>query len=263
MKNNDANDSIIFKHNLRIKTMVMLCLTVISTALFVIFALLSVKRPEFTLCFYIFLLFVFIFFFLTYICDKKENKYKLPPIDNIETLNDYLKFFINNKISNFKYALTLSWISKLIVEAKNSPEIEQNQELVDYIMKLYGITKPYGSSNGYCLATYRRKAFINLINKIINKTDIPLDYENFKNDDSNIDLSDRAFILHNLSVLVFITIIIVHIASIIVYVFWGTSEVQSKPVYIEIIHEFATILPSDILVLLIYFGLVKETKIEK
>ena len=131
MKNNDANDSIVFKHNLRIKTMVMICLTVISTALFVIFALLSVKRPEFTLCFYIFLLFVFIFFFLTYICDKKENKYKLPPIDNTETLNDYLKFFINNKISNFKYALPLSWISKLIVEAKNSPEIEQNQDEPD------------------------------------------------------------------------------------------------------------------------------------
>lgn len=218
MNNKDSNNPLIYKFELRKKTISKLRLLIISAAIFVILASSSIFINEFGIAFFIILILSFVlvlvFLFLTYKCDKKVSNYMLPPIDNKKTLDNYLKFFLNTEISNFDYALTLSWISELIVEAKNNLNNEQDNdhnneqknELREYIYKLYEITKPYGSSNGYCLASYRRKAFQDLINKIINKEDTPLDFENFQNDDSIIDLSDKAFIFYNLSVIVFITI---------------------------------------------------------
>lgn len=195
--------------------------------------------------------------------DIKERKYQLPAINDTETLDNYLRYFLKTDVSDFNYAITLLWISKLIVDAKADSQTIQDKEVKNQIYKLDKITRPIGSSNGFCFASYRRDAFRNLVQKIIDRNDSPSDYESFNHEPPTTDLSDKMFILSNLSIIVFIAIIIIHIFAIIVYFLWEPSDSQTKSTFIEIMHEVATIIPSDILMLLIYLGLVKETKNEK
>ena len=263
MNNKGSNDSIIYKHKLRKHTILALWLLIISTILFAFFSFLFLCKHEFAICFFTCLLLTFVFMFFTFICDKKEKNYKLPPINNLDNLNSYLSYFLSTDISDFNYALSLSWISKLIVEANKDSQIEQNKVFKNHIVNLYKITRPYGSSNGYCFATYRREAFKKLVEKIIDKKATDSDYEAFLDEDATTDLSDKKFLLSNLSLIVFVALIIVHIIAIIVYFLWEPSESQNKSVLIEIMHEVATIIPSDVLMLLIYLGLVKETKNDK
>lgn len=266
MKNNDAYDSLLYRHKLRNIALTMFGIFSTFTILFIILAIccfFSEYKHEFSICLSIFFILAFIFVILTCIYDVKERNYKLPAINDTKTLNNYLSYFLKTDVSDFNYALTLLWISKLIVDAIEDSKTNQDKNLKIQIYKLDKITRPIGSSNGFCFASYRRDAFRKLVQKIIDRNDKPSDYESFLDEDATTDLSNKMFILYNLSIIVFIAIIIIHIFAIIVYFLWGPSESQNKSVLIEIMHEVATIIPSDVLMLLIYLGLVKETKNDK
>lgn len=266
MKNNDAYDSLLYRHKLRNKALTMFGIFSTFTILFIILAIccfFSEYKHEFSICLSIFFIFAFIFVILTCIYDVKERNYKLPAIDDTETLYNYLSYFLKNDVSDFNYALTLLWISKLIADAIEYSKTNQDEDFKIQIYKLDKITRPIGSSNGFCFASYRRDAFRNLVQKIIDRNDNPSDYERFNQEPPTTDLSDKMFILSNLSIIVFIAIIIIHIFAIIVYFLWEPSDSQTKSTFIEIMHEVATIIPSDVLMLLIYLGLVKETRNEK
>lgn len=265
----EISNTIDKKYKSQVRALTILVLSLIPVPLIIILSFASINPVSRKFAFYsivIMLILATVGCILAYYSDKKE----IQDIDDINTLYCYLDYLINPKLTKFKYATSMAWISKKLQKRKKNPLDGQNSEFTKLINIIYPIIKPFSNKNGHCEATYRKKAFVSLVDKIFKGHDIHEDVRDFKRKEKDTDieirLSDlRDFLWNNRSYIAFIGVILIHSLAIIIK-FGGENaqdfsltNLNSK----EAFYDLATILPTDFIALLIYTGFVKETKKEE
>lgn len=193
-----------------------------------------------------------------------SDKRKIDTINDMESLKCYLYYVSHSTSTRFCYSSTLYWISKRIEERYNNPLYGQEETFSKTINQLYPILKPFSNKNGRCSASYRREEFKTIAKDIVCDKDASGRIKKFIDQatDTNYDftITDfQMFVTHNLSMPVYSIVILIHIIAIILNNVDGNITLNSifqKEVFIDILYN----IPQDFLPLLIYYGIIKETK---
>lgn len=238
------------------------------TIILVIATLIFPAITKIAACFMIALIF---FSILGCILAYNSDKSKIPEIDDLGTLLCYLKYLTKDDLNKYKYASTMAWISIRVRQREG--KISQDKQLNKLVELLYPILKPFSNKNGHCEATYRKKEFTEIVENILSskkvkKGKLSKRIKDFKNQPKDINLDFNIwdliqYLRSHISYIVFLAIIFIH-ALAIVLKYGGESilDLSFKNVFSnpDARFDIATILPTDILALLIYTGFVKETR---
>ena len=162
----------------------------------------------------------------------------------------YISFFAENEISNIKYSEVIAWFSRWNNKYYKS-KIDEEQDVDKLIARLELILRPY--DNGLCLASYHKKDFLKLCAEWKDSTlKDKLDniYSISKEMESKTPEKYRVFTLsldHN--ILIYLSVIALHImASILI----SDGNVRNT------IANILFYIPSDILLILVYKGFIRE-----
>lgn len=168
-----------------------------------------------------------------------------------EVLKQYISFFDKNKISNNKYIEIITWFSRWnhkYFRLKNDNE----QEVDKFITKLELILRP--NDNGLCLASRHKKTFLELCTKL-KKCETEEEIKEIENTANEMEKNQpekyRIFSLgldHN--ILIYLSIIVLHIvASMLI-----SNDIK------DFLGNILFYIPSDILVILVYKGIIRESE---
>lgn len=170
-------------------------------------------------------------------------------LSKYDILNQYILFFAKSKISNTKYIEIITWFSRWNhknFRLKNDYE----QEVDKVITKLELLLRP--NDNGFCLASRHKNTFLKLCAKLEKcETEEKMkEIENAVNEmEKNLPEKYRFFSLgldHN--ILIYLSIIAFHISASILI----SDNIKN------IIGNILFYIPSDILVILVYKGIINE-----
>ena len=190
-----------------------------------------------------------------------SEKYKLPPIDNLETFDDYLSYFTDNQLKDFKYATVLAWVSKLLTNTTENITSNTDEKFADFVKNMYIVLKPNCEKKGHLNnwhsdATFRKDAFIKLLNSITIYDYSKANFNNFEQEAITMSLNkgvrDAIWNADSAGNIVYLLVILAHAIAI----FLCTKLVGDGDALVNI---FMT-LPTDILVYMIYLGYIKDKK---
>ncbi len=230
------------------KYITLLFLLILYVALFGIIITQFVRKDLF-LIFYIFFIIDFIIsVFLTNIYYKL---FKLPKIENINILIMYIDFF-KPEISDLLYTETVTWFSHLIKDAYIKPNECKTTEFSNYINRLYLILRP--NDLGLCEATKRKSSFISLCKKIIDKESIDEDITNFKN--KPCEKYHYINIVHDKNIIIYALFLPIHTFACFLITKGSCSTFNAYIFFGNLL----LYIPTDILAILIYKGILKNTQ---
>lgn len=169
-----------------------------------------------------------------------------------DVINEFILFFATNKMSGFKYFEIVTWFSRqnhYYFIHRSSEE----QEIDNLIIKLELFLRP--SVNGLCLACYHEKIFRDLCKKI-NGIDIADKIDCILKEEEkvrgNVPERDKLFhVIFDHNILIYLVVIGIHIVA---------SVLISKKELLTFIGNLLFYLPSDILIILLYKGIIKDRR---
>ena len=236
------------RYKFQIISLIIVTLTYIPLGAFVISAFFC--KEYFNICLIVFMGFllidvaiVILFFHLDIV--------SLPPINSIDVLYKYLEYYSYNDLSDFKYITVVGSFSKLIKAAHNRKTAGEDRKFDELVSSLYMVLRSDEEYEERCVAAYHKKSFIKLVNAILDGT---YRYEQIiqmekepKDVDDSIKGNVVKFFRKNLSIEVFLLAVICHIAGCFMK---GEG----------IVAQLLLALPPDFIMILVFFGIVKEHK---
>jgi len=170
-----------------------------------------------------------------------------------KSINEFLLFFSKENMSYFRYTEIITWFAMWIHQyAKSNISDEETCELIS---KLNLILRPY--ENRLCLAIYHKKEFINLCIELSKEKDFKEKQKDILSSFDRMELNKpeeyryfNSLILEK-SILVYILIIIFHIVAAILV---SGQDIKN------IIGNLFFYLPGDVLLILIYTGIIKDRR---
>lgn len=166
-----------------------------------------------------------------------------------EIIKQYISFFARKKISNIKFLEIITWFSRWnhkIFRTKND-DIQETDKL---IIKLELLLRP--DKNGLCLASFHKKVFLELCIKLRNN-EIREELKEIENTAKNMEESPvekyKIFSLsfdHN--ILFYLSIIALHIVA----------SILLSDDFKYFLGNILFYIPSDILLVLVYKGIISE-----
>ena len=179
----------------------------------------------------------------------------LPPINNMDVLREYLEYYTHNNLSDFKYATVIGSFSRVIKDTRNRRTVGEYSKFDELIDSLYLVLRVEEKSyEECCVAAYHKKEFVKLANNMLDGT---YQYEQalqMRNEPKDVDSSIKGNVLKllrkNISIEAILFMLICHFIACFMK---GEG----------IIAQLLLAIPPDILMILVYAGVVKEHKNDK
>lgn len=207
-----------------------------------------VRKDLFSITYMVFIIDFIISIILTNIY---YNFFKLPEIEDIDMLIEYINFFKSNP-SDLLYIESITWFSHLIKDAYIKPNECNCDEFNGYINHLYLILRP--NNSGLCAATKRKSSFVALCIKIINKENINEDISNFKN--TPTEKYNYINIVHDKNIIIYTLFLPIHTFACFLITKGSCSTFNASVFFGNLL----LYIPTDILAILIYKGVLKNTQ---
>ena len=211
-----------------------------------------IAKNYFLHCFVIFIIMFIVAIILNIIYEKK---YVLPPINNKEDLKNYIQYFSTSKISDLEYTESITWFSRLIHNSYLQTR-DIDDDFTSIINTLHLILRPQNNT-GLCIAINHKDAFIKLSKDLYKSFDSKTLISNIETLQNQTPQKYRFIHLTlDKNILIYLLFFPVHILGC----FLLTKDSDNTFKTNVFIGNLLLYIPSDILILLIYIGVVKNTQ---
>ena len=200
----------------------------------------------------------------------KYKGLRLPQIDNKQDLYTYLEFFRSEKLKDYKYTEYITWFSWLLKDTFHSEEyyFEQNEtdDLDSLLSKIYSFTLRNENPDSLSYAAYRREAFNELSEKIINNTYKNEDFTDFYKKEKTTE-SFKFKIVFEKEILIYVAVFILHIVADF-FLSIENKQFDVKTLtdnfnWNSFIGNFLLTVPTDIVAIGVYRGFIKDKYVPK
>lgn len=205
---------------------------------------------------HIFIIFIVMFVITMILILIFEKVYALPPINNMQDLTIYLKYFSSSKISDLEYTETITWFSHKI-HSTYIQKAETENTFTDTINKLYLILRPQNNDR-LSIAFKHKKSFIKLSQELCNSSDMIKILDDNIFTISNEKPEQYKFIKITLdkNILFYLFLFLIHTFGCFLLV---KSENNNFDIT-AFIANLCLCIPTDLLLILVYTGFIKETR---